>query len=307
MGGPGSGSSLAGTADNDGVGLYWTLDRPPGATTGGDYAPVPGPDAVPLLLINGLGSPLVAFEPGLVELLVGRGLSVARFDNRDVGRSDRVEKGPPGQPTPYTLADMAADAVAVLDAIGWSRAHVVGQSMGGMIAQQLAIDRPDRVRSLVPLMTSSGEPGYGRSTDAAMEALLRPAPLEREAWLEHRLETERVWASPEHSSEEWLLAKGAAMWAHGIDSRGALRQFRAVRAAGSRDAALARVDTPTLVLHGSADTLIAPDAGRHLADVIPGARHLEIEGLGHDLPPGLWGSLADAIVGFVDDVESRPA
>jgi pimeloyl-ACP methyl ester carboxylesterase len=255
-------------------------------------------------LINGLGSPLVAFEAGFVDRLVGRGLAVVRFDNRDVGRSDRVERGPPGAPTPYTLGDMAGDAVAVLDAVGWGSAHVLGQSMGGMIAQQLAIEHPDRVRSLLPVMTSSGRPGFGRPTESAMEALLRPAPLERGAWLEHRVATERVWASPGHWSEPWLRAKGEAMWEHGVDSRGSLRQFRAVRAAGSRDDALAGLSVPTLVIHGSADTLIAPDGGRHLAEVIPGARYAEIDGLGHDLPPGLWAEIVDAVADFVDSVES---
>lgn len=288
----GSGSSSEGSADNGGVRLHWVLDRP--AAGGG----------VPLLLVNGLGSPLVAFEPGFVAELVGRGMAVARFDNRDVGRSDRVEKGPPGQPTPYTLVDMAADAAAVIDDIGWSQAHVLGQSMGGMIAQQLTIDRPDLVRSLVPVMTSSGAPGFGRSTEAAMEALLQPAPTERQAWLDHRVATERVWASPEHWSETWLRAKGNALWEHGVDSRGSLRQYRAVRAAGSRDDALARLSTPTLVVHGSADTLIAPDGGRHLADAIPDARYHEVDGLGHDLPPGLWGQLVEVIADFVDEVES---
>ena len=289
------GSSRAGAAVNGGVELHWTLDRPPDRS------------GIPLLLVNGLGSPLVAFEPGLVRRLVERGLAVARFDNRDVGRSDRVETGPPGQPTPYTLADMAADAAAVLDAIGWTEANVLGQSMGGMIAQQLAIDRPERVRSLVALMTSSGEPGHGRPSDGAMEALLRPAPTERNAWLEYRVATERVWASPDHWDEAWLRAKSAALWDHGVDSGGSLRQFRAVRAAGSRDAALARLSVPTLVVHGSADTLIAPDGGRHLADVIPGARYREIDGLGHDLPPGLWDVLVDVVAGFVEGVEADRA
>lgn len=280
-------------ADNDGVSIHWTCDQPADG------------DGVPLLLINGLGSPLVAFEPGFVEALTARGLTVVRFDNRDVGRSDRVEQGPPGQPTPYTIADMAGDAAAVLDAAGLASAHVVGQSMGGMIAQQLTIDQPDRVRSLVPFMTSSGEPGFGRSTPEAMEAALQPAPPELDDWLEHRVETERAWASPAHWSEAWLRAKSQAMWDHGIDSRGALRQFRAIGASGSRDAALAGVTTPTLVIHGSADTLITPGAGRHLAEVIPGARYVEVDGLGHDLPPALWSALIEIVAGFVLEVEAE--
>ncbi len=285
--------TTSGFAENAGVQLRWALDQPADGT------------AAPLLLINGLGSPLVAFEPGFVELLVGRGLAVLRFDNRDVGRSDRVERGPVGQPTPYTIADMADDAAAVLDAVGWSSAHVVGQSMGGMIAQQLTIDRPERVRSLVPLMTSSGNSRFGRATPEAMEAMLLPAPAELSAWLDFRVETERIWASPGEWSETWLRAKGEAMWNHGIDPAGAVRQFRAIGAGGSRDAALAEVAAPTLVIHGSADTLIGADAGRHLADVIPGARFEQVDGLGHDLPPGFWPLLVDLVAGFVGEVESN--
>lgn len=284
--------TTSGSADNDGVRLHWTLDRPADA------------EGVPVLLINGLGSPLVAFEPGLVELLVERGLAVARFDNRDVGRSDRVERGPAGQPTPYTIVDMAEDTVAVLDALGWASAHVVGQSMGGMIAQRVAIDHPDRVRSLTPFMTSSGKSGFGRPSDEAMAAMLRPAPTELADWLDFRVETEKVWASPAQWSETWVRAKSGAMWDHGIDPAGAVRQFRAIGAAGSRDAELADLRVPTMVLHGSEDTLIRSDAGRHLADVIPGARYHEIDGLGHDLPPGLWAPIVELVAGFVDEVES---
>lgn len=280
----------AGWASNDGVRIHWRIDVPHGRS------------GSPLLLINGLGSPLVAFEPGFVARLVERGLAVVRFDNRDVGRSDRVTVGPPGARTPYTIHDMAADAVAVLDAVGWERANVLGQSMGGMIAQQLAIDHPERVSGLIPLMSSSGEPGFGRPTAEARDALLQTAPQERRAWLEHRVESERVWASPGLASDEWLLAKGRAMWDHGVDSRGSLRQFRAIRAAGSRDESLAHLTVPTLVLHGSADVLIAPDGGRHLAEVIPGARYHEIEGLGHDLPPDLWDAVADEVAAFVVSV-----
>lgn len=283
--------TTSGFARNDGVQLRWTLDQP------ADGA------GVPVLLINGLGSPLVAFEPGFVDLLVGRGLAVARFDNRDVGQSDRVERGPAGQPTPYTLADMAGDAAAVLDALGWSSAHVLGQSMGGMIAQQLTIDRPERVRSLLPLMTSSGNSSFGRATPEAMEAMLLPAPTEFAAWLDFRVETERVWASPS-ASEAWQRAKGEAMWNHGIDSAGSVRQYRAISVGGKRDGALAAVTTPTLVIHGSADTLIGADAGRHLADVIPGARFEKVDGLGHDLPPEFWPLLVDLAAGFIDQVES---
>lgn len=253
-------SSMSGMAKNGSVEIHWTLD-----------ADEQQADARRLLLINGLGSPLVAFESDYVAAFVEQGCSVARFDNRDVGRSSRVQHAPgdPRADHPYTLTDMALDAIAVLDALDWPSANVLGQSMGGMIAQQLVIEHPERVQTLIALMTASGERGYGGATKEALAALMQASPAEPDAWLEHRVETERIWASPDHWSEEWVRAKGRAMIEHGIDPQGAARQFRAVMAAGSRDDALADIDVPALIVHGSADTLIKPDGGRHLADVIP--------------------------------------
>ncbi|MDH3293742.1 MAG: alpha/beta hydrolase [Acidimicrobiia bacterium] len=276
-------------SDKDGqtaVRLYWTLTDP-----------VAGPGE-PLLLVNGLGSPLVAFEAGFVSQLLSRGFSVLRFDNRDVGRSDRVAEARGLDGPPYGLTDMAADAVAVLDAAGWSGAHVLGQSMGGMIAQQMAIDRPERLRSLTSLMSSTGEPGFGPPTNEAYPALVEPSPRDREAWLGNRVATERIWASPGSWDPEVTRAKGELLFDYGIDVDGAGRQFRAVVASGSRDEALANIDVPTLVIHGSADTLIQPSGGRHTAEVIPGARYVELEGFGHDLPADFWPVLADTLADF---------
>ncbi len=281
-------SPISGFASNGTVKVNWTVERPPNGE----------PDAERLLLINGLGSPLVAFEPLFVAALVAEGFSVARFDNRDIGRSSRVDHKP-GAGTPYSISDMAADAVAVLDDIGWADANVLGQSMGGMIAQVLAIEHPDRVERLIALMTASGERGFGAPTSEAMAALMQPAPVEREAWMAHRLETERIWASPDHWDPQWVTAKAEAMLDHGVDPKGTARQFRAVMAAGSRDEALGGLNVPTLVIHGSADTLIQPDGGRHLAEVIPGARYAEVEGLGHDLPPALLPTLTTIVTEFV--------
>jgi pimeloyl-ACP methyl ester carboxylesterase len=252
-------------------------------------------DGRPLLLVNGLGSPLVAYQPGFVAALGSRGFQVGRFDNRDVGRSTRFQ----GVGLAYTIDDMAADALAVLDALGWDRAHVFGQSMGGMIVQQLAITAPGRVASMTSLMSGTGEPGFGRATPEAVEALVQPAPTDRAAWLEHRVRTERIWASPALWDETWARAKGEAMFDYGVDPKGAARQYRAIGAAPSRDPELARLDVPTLVIHGTADTLVDPDAGRHTAEVIPGARYVEVEGMGHDLPPGLWDRIAAEVAAFV--------
>lgn len=245
-----------------------------------------------LLLINGLGSPMVAFEQGFIDQLMERGLTVIRFDNRDVGKSPRHPEG-------YTLADMVDDTVGVLDAAGWESAHVLGQSMGGMIAQQLAVAAPERVRSLTSLMSTTGNPSFGRATDEARDALLAPAPADPDRWLANRLETEQIWCSPDLWDPAWVESKARALLAHGIDVAGSARQYRAVAGAGNRDEALASLVVPTLVVHGSADTLITPSGGRHTAEVIPGARYVEIEGMGHDLPPGLWPRIVDEVAAFV--------
>lgn len=252
-----------------------------------------GGDGVPLLLINGLGSPSVAFEAGFIRELADRGCAVVRFDNRDTGRSDRCPDHA------YTLADMAADAVAVLDAAGWDSAHVLGQSMGGMIAQQVAVDHPQRTRSLISFMSTTGNPAVGRPSAAALGALLTEQPADRAGWLDHRVETERIWASPEHWDPDWVRAKGAAMYQHGVDPRGTVRQFRAIASSGDRDEALGRLSLPVLVLHGAADTLIAPSGGEHTAAVVPGASYVAIDGLGHDLPPPRWAEVAGLIARFV--------
>ncbi len=255
-------------------------------------APTPPADERRLLLINGLGSPMVSYEQGFLDELTARGFSAIRFDNRDVGKSPRHPEG-------YELADMVEDTIEVLDAAGWETAHVFGQSMGGMIAQQLTVEVPDRVSSLTSLMSATGNPGFGRSGDDARAALLTPAPTDPEGWLFNRVETEKIWCSPEHWDPSWVEAKGRAMLAHGVDVAGTARQYRAIAAAGNRDAALATITTPTLVMHGSADTLITPSGGQHTAEVIPAARYVEIDGMGHDLPPALWARLADEVDAFI--------
>lgn len=261
-------------------------------------------NGVPLLLVNGLGSPSVSYEEGFLERLIAEGFDVVRFDNRDVGQSTRCPGSRPTE-SPYRLADMANDVVTVMDAAGWVDAHLFGQSMGGMIVQQVAIDHPGRVRSMTSLMSSTGKRGFGAPTKEAMAALMTPGPTEREAWLDNRVVTERIWASPEHWDPDWVRAKGEAMWERGIDPVGVGRQYKAIQASGDRDEALAALEVATLVMHGSADTLITPDGGQHTAEVIPGARYVEIEGMGHDLAPPLWDRLATEVGGFVREVEQR--
>jgi pimeloyl-ACP methyl ester carboxylesterase len=245
-----------------------------------------------LLLINGLGSPSVAYQQGFVDLLVSAGFDVIRFDNRDLGKSSRTL-------TDYDASDMAADAVAVLDAAGWGSAVIFGQSMGGMIAQQMAIGYPERVTHLISLMSSTGNRSIGASHPGVRDALVAVAPADREGWLDHRVETERYWASPELWDPEWVRAKGEEMFDHGIDPAGTQRQYAAVLRSPVRDDLLRLVDTPALVLHGSADTLIDPSAGQHTADCLPNSRYVEIEGLGHDLPPGMWDRLVAEVTQFI--------
>jgi pimeloyl-ACP methyl ester carboxylesterase len=284
--GPERPAPVRGRALNGTVELAYTVD--------GD------PDGRHLLLINGLGSPSVAFETGFVDALVARGCRVARFDNRDTGRSTRCAA--PGT-TRYTIDDLVDDAVAVLDDLGWSRATVLGQSMGGMVAQQMAVTYPLRVTGLVSLMSTTGEPGYGKANPEATKALLEPAPTERAAWIDHRLRTERIWASTQWWDEGRARAKAEALFDYGVDPAGTVRQYRAITRSPSRDDPLSRLLVPALVIHGSADTLINPDGGRHTAEVIPAAAYVEIDGLGHDLPPAVWERIAEEVAAFV---EGRP-
>ena len=250
---------------------------------------------VPLLLVNGLGSPRVAYELGFVDLLVSAGFSVVRFDNRDVGHSSRCTDS-------YGLADMAADAAAVLDAAGWEKAHVLGQSMGGMIAQQVAIDFGHRTASLTSLMSTTGSRDFGRPTPEALTGILTSAPSDVDGWLANRLATESIWCSPAYWDPGWVLEKGRLLFDHGVDPAGSARQYRAILEGGSRDDALRGLAVPTLVIHGSEDTLVTPSGGRHTADLIPDAKYVEVEGMGHDLPPVLWPRLVDELASFVDSL-----
>jgi len=239
----------------------------------------------PLLLINGLSSPLVSYEVGFVAELNDRGFDVVRFDNRDAGRATATKGG-------YLLADQAADAVAVLDAVGWPQAHVFGMSMGGMIVQQLGIDFADRLITMTSLMSATGNPEFGRPTKEAQAALLTPSPTEREAWLEHRLATEQIWASPDHWTAEASRAKGELMYDYGVQPRSVVHQYNAIVKSPRREDALREVQVPTLVLHGTEDTLITPSGGERTAEVMPNSTYIALEGMGHDLPAFYWPIIA---------------
>jgi pimeloyl-ACP methyl ester carboxylesterase len=241
------------------------------------------PDDPTLLLINGLGSQCINYAVEWCDMFRAEGLHVIRFDNRDVGLSAKLDG------TDYALADMAADAIAVLDAVGADRAHVMGCSMGGMIVQRLAIDHADRLLSMTSAMSRTGEPGYGDSSEEALSFLMAPPAPSRAAYIDSHVAGLRVYGSkPEWLDEEALRARAGAAYDRCFCPAGVGRQMRAVKHDGSRAGQLPLVDLPALVIHGSRDTLIDPSGGRRTAALIPGARYLEIDGMGHDYPPPVW-------------------
>jgi len=263
-----------GTARNGEIELPWIRH----AVKGGE----------PLLLVNGLSSPRVSYEEGMVAELNDHNFDVVRFDNRDAGRATLTNGG-------YLLADQAADAVAVLDAVGWDTAHVFGMSMGGMIVQQLGIDHADRLRSITSVMSNTGNSDYGRSTKEAQKALLTPSPTEREAWLAQRVETEKIWASPAQWTPEGSRAKGELLYDYGVHPKNVVHQYNAIMNSPPREDALRQVTVPTLVLHGTEDTLITPGGGERTADVMPNSTYIALEGMGHDLPAFYWPTIASHV------------
>jgi len=242
-----------------------------------------------LLLVNGLGSQCINYSEPWCARFVDAGFHVVRFDNRDVGLSTHFHDaavGPAGNA--YELSDMAADAVAVLDACEVERAHVMGLSMGGMIVQQLAIRHRDRLHSMVSVMSRTGEPEYGQSSPEAFAVLTGPPATDRESAVQRAIEGNRVWGSPAFADEDRWRREAEAAFDRCFDPAGVGRQFFAVGAAGSWADELPGVTTPTLVMHGDRDTLIDISGGRRTAELIPGARFVAVEGMGHDYPPQLW-------------------
>jgi pimeloyl-ACP methyl ester carboxylesterase len=261
-----------------------------------------------VLLVHGLGCQLIEWDDELCRAIVDRGFHVVRFDNRDVGESTRFD-----QPVdvmgviaavaagevpevPYLLSDMAADAVGLLDHLGVDRAHVLGVSMGGMIVQTMAIEHGARLRSMTSIMSTTGDPDVGMPTGEAMSTLLSPPPQTREELQDAAVRNAGVWGSPGLYDEARLREVAGRKWDRGYDPAGTARQLAAILASGSRSAGLATVDVPTLVIHGTADKLVQPSGGERTAEVVPDAKLLMIEGMGHDLPPPLWGRIVDAFV-----------
>lgn len=266
------------------------------------------PGGEPLLLVMGLGTQMTAWPPELTDALVDRGFFVIRFDNRDVGRSSKIEGDPvdflplftaatQGEPVdvPYRLTDMAADAVGLLDVLGIDSAHVVGASMGGMIAQTIAIEHPARVRTLTSIMSTTGERDVGQPTAEAMGQLLTPPATTREEAIEQAVAARRVIGSPAHFDEDWVRRMAAESYDRCYDPAGTARQLLAIVASGDRAEGLRSLSVPTLVVHGDVDPLVTPSGGIRTAELVPGASLLMLEGMGHDLPLAHLPAIVEAI------------
>ncbi|RZJ21407.1 MAG: alpha/beta fold hydrolase [Haliea sp.] len=265
-----------------------------------------------VLLIMGLGMQLVAWPPALVQSLVDAGYRVVRLDNRDIGLSQKFDHlGMPnllweglkyklGLPvkSPYSLGDMAADTLAVLDALGVKKAHVVGVSMGGMIAQRVAIAAPQRVLSLTSIMSSSGARGLPQAKPQVMRVLMsRPAGKDPESVLNHYVKLFKAIGSPGFPTDDAELRERIAVAAQrSFYPAGTVRQMAAIAADSQRAAALGALRMPTLVIHGKADPLVPYACGEDTARRIPGAQLVGIEGMGHDLPAGVVQRILEALL-----------
>jgi len=264
----------------------------------------------PLLLIMGLGGQSIMWDEGFCEALAARGHFVVRYDNRDVGLSTKFDAAGVPNPmelmmqsaagktpaVPYTLDDMADDAAGLLDALGLDSAHVCGASMGGMIAQTLAIRHGRRLRSLVSIMSSTGNPSLPQAKPEAMAVLMTPPPTDRAGSLDAAVRTWRTIGSPGFPFDEAKIRERAGrLYDRNFHPQGVARQLAAIVGHGSRVEKLKHVTTPTLVIHGAADPLVPLEGGRDTARAIPGAELLVIEGMGHDLPEGAWPQLVGAI------------
>lgn len=271
-----------------------------------EYDTLGDPDDPALLLIMGLGAQLIDWPQGFCEQLVAAGFHVIRFDNRDAGLSTSLDElgvpdlaailsGRPAQP-PYLLADFAADTAGLLDALDIDRAHVLGASLGGMVAQQLTIDHPQRVRSLCSVMSMTGDHSVGRATPEAAAVLGRPPVSSREEAIANGLLSARVIGSPGYPTpEEELLRRITAKFDRSYRPLGTMRQYAAAAASPDRTAALGGVTAPTVVIHGEADPLIDMSGGRATAAAIPDAELIVIPGMGHDLPRALWPQIVAAV------------
>jgi len=268
------------------------------------YDELGDPDGEPLLLIMGLGTQLVHWDEAFCELLGERGYRVIRFDNRDCGHSSKIEgdriPAPAmllglGEPA-YKLRDMADDAAGLLDHLDIDAAHVVGASMGGMIAQSVAIGHPNRVLSLASIMSSTGNRRLGLPRWRAFGTLLASPPRSREAYAERAVKTFKVIGSPDYPIDpDRIRALATVAYERCFHPRGIARQLHAITSSNDRSRRLREIKAPTVVIHGTADPLVRTAAGRATAKAIPNSHLCLIDGMGHDLPPALWPRFAEQI------------
>jgi pimeloyl-ACP methyl ester carboxylesterase len=282
------------------------------------YERLGSPEDPAILLIAGLGRQLIGWDDDFCGLLVAEGFGVLRFDNRDAGLSTRVAAGPPfdlaaarrrgREAVAYTLDDMADDAAGLLGALGIEHAHVVGTSMGGMIAQTLAIAHPSRVRSLCSIMSTTGADDVGRPTPEAMAVVTQRPAADRETYVDSELANCRLIGSRGRlADEDWRRGRFERFYDRGVDPAGTARQIMAIVASGDRTAALGGVSAPTLVIHGDVDTLVPPDGGEATARAIPGAELVVIRDMGHEIPPAAWRDVVPAIVANARRAAEGPA
>ena len=274
-------------------------------------------DDPPIVLVMGLATQMIAWHEDFCEQLAERGFYVVRFDNRDIGRSTHFEFSPPSVkqmvtrrfgPEQYSLSDMAEDLEVLLRELGIAPAHVVGASMGGMIAQTLAAEHPDVVRSLVSIMSTSGNRWRGQPALAVYRFLLRPPPRDRDGYIERSAAVFGLVGSTGFDrDEQYVRERAARSFDRGYDPRAGGRQLGAILASGDRTEDLKRIQAPTLVIHGTVDKMIRPSGGRATARAIPGARLMMVEGMGHDLPRGVWPQLIDAIAEHARAASGHPA
>jgi len=280
--------------------------------------------ARPLLLVMGLGAQMIRWEEEFCEKLVDKGFYVIRFDNRDVGLSTKIEEGGTFDindlikatnlrmkgnlqeiTAPYKIDDMADDAIGLLDALNIDKAHICGASMGGMIVQEMAIKYPPRVLSLTSIMSTTGRDDLPRPKPEVMKFFITPTPEERDAYIEYAV---NLWSVVHGSGfsvdEEQVREMAAKSYDRSFHIQGTRRQLMGIFASESRETRLASVNVPTLVIHGGDDPLVLLEGGKDTAESIPGAELLIIEGMGHELPPGAWPQIIDAISANADKAKA---